>query len=115
MTDNFAIRQEILDRLGTPEPELPGVMFMGTGTKWCWELEQMFDDLCMQNVHDRKVLERVITKLEQVRARDYQAFYLGRSELLTMYPVYHELPNGPEDTIRALGYAPIDERELDRA
>jgi len=70
MTDNFAIRQEIIDRLGSPEPELPGVMFMGTSTPASDELFELFDDMCMQDLRDREVLERAIAKLEQVRARE---------------------------------------------
>lgn len=95
MTDNFAIRQEIIDRLGCPEPELPGVQFIGCSSGPSFELLAMFDEMCMQDMNDRRLLERAIAKLEQVRARDFQAFYLGRSELLSMYPVVHEVPTGP--------------------
>jgi hypothetical protein len=74
MTDNFTLRQAILDRLGSPEPELPGVMFMGTSSPASMELLAMFDDMCMRDLNNRAVLERAITKLEQIRERDWEAF-----------------------------------------
>ena len=93
---NLAFRQEILERLGAPEPELPGVSFVGTSGPDQWALMELFDDMCMSDVRDRALFERAISTLEGIRERDYQVFYLGRSELLCMYPVIHEVPAGPE-------------------
>jgi hypothetical protein len=96
-TQNVAIRQEIITRLGSPEPQLPGVEYIGIGTAATYELLQLFDEMCMmRDVGARWVIERAIAKLESVRERDYPAFYLGRSELLSMYPVVYEVPTGPE-------------------
>lgn len=92
MTDNASFRHRILDRLGYPEPELPGVMFITRATPASQELCELFDEMCMVDVHDEAVFERALDVLESVRARDYQAFYAGRSELLAMYPVIRDIP-----------------------
>lgn len=100
-TDKYlAIRDQILARLGWPEPILPGVEYIGEGSSASHELLELFDEMCMlPDITAPAVVERAIAKLESIRKRDFSAFYLGRSELLRFYPVVYEVPTEDDECL----------------
>lgn len=103
MTDQLSLRlslrQQIIDRLGCPEPELPGVQYIGTSNRWSDQLCEIFDRMCMSGFDDLDLFERALAKLEQIREHDYGTFYLGRSELMSLYPIHYDPPSEPPTEI----------------
>ena len=94
----LALRELILDRLGCPEPELPGIHYVGYANRDSDAIQALFDEMCMHAMDECGALvEAAMRLLEQVRERDYATFYLGRSELLRLFPIECEPPTAPFD------------------
>jgi hypothetical protein len=67
---------------------------MLTSTPELMEMISYFDDL--EHRLDVRVIDEAIERLEVMRGRDWEAFYYGRNELLSLLRVELELPP-PED------------------
>lgn len=96
MTDIQTLRHLVLARLGSPTPLLPGERYATdsptlerTYDRYCDFLDECYGD---EPGMSQAAVDRFVTELEAVRARDVAAFYYGRDLLLGELPVFVELP-----------------------
>jgi hypothetical protein len=90
------LRARVLDRLGRPYGRLPGEGIMLTRSPALGEMIAYFDDLQYRTTGEG-VVDEAIERVAALRERDWQAFYYGRDELLSLLPVELELPSPVDD------------------